>query len=332
MSCFISTLSQAKSLDSKVVVELLISIDYEGDKIRTTDLEAIRQFQKQYPTIKLIHFMNAAYFTKSWSKDRDEISKRLLSLIRPGDDLGVHIHGWKNFVEASGVTFKSHPRYLGNHLPERFHGERGSDVPLDEYSTREITQMLEFSILELRKRGFPQPTSFRAGGWQSGPKVWSALKRVGILIDSSAVPARLIRNLYPRSLLQKKADSLWSTITEFTKSRQRAGIIEVPNNMGLADYVSAEHFREMARNSLKRSIRNGDNKVLFHYGFHQETARLYLDEVSKVIDWLTSLEKEGKITLLNHSVIEHIKSAGLYKAYEELVADNANRCRRSVRK
>lgn len=283
--------------ESPVEIVLITSIDYEGDLVRESDIRAIEEFQSRFPHLPIIHFLNAAYFTKRQRAHKIATARRIQRVIRKFDEVGLHIHGWDHFVKAAGVPFRSAPRYLEGTIPERFHGARGSDVPLNAYTAAEIERLIRFSQEQLKQFGFSAPTSFRAGGWQSGPRVWQALKRVGIKFDSSAVPSQLVAQLYPNTELQRRTQSLWSDVWLDSRKKLRQGIWQMPNNMGLADYVKPAQFRGQVLELLEIARESGQSEILVHFGFHLETAKKYMPRVLESYQWLFDLQRSGQVNI-----------------------------------
>jgi hypothetical protein len=323
MSLWVASIPVSAQVSTPLEVELVLSVDWEGDKLRTRDLDAMRAFRTRFPEVKLTHYLNAAYYTKSWSTVPDAITKLIKSVHSSKDALGLHIHSWENLVRKSGVTFREGPRYLGDALPERFHGERGSDVPISAYSKSELIKIIRYSLNKLSEHGFTNITSFRGGGWQSSTKLQAALRTFGIHIDSSAVNPKIIDGRYPGTDLESRVLSLWGEVDLETKSHIRENMMIAPNNFGLADYIDFKSFKQMANHLFESARKNGDGKVTIHYGFHQETARLYMDRVAGALIWLKHLEKLGIIQIRYSTVDDSTKA--LSSRFIKSVIDG-NRC------
>ena len=45
-------------------VSLVVSVDWEGTRFNAEDLAAFRQFREDFPSVRLTHFLNAAYYTQ----------------------------------------------------------------------------------------------------------------------------------------------------------------------------------------------------------------------------------------------------------------------------
>lgn len=260
----------------------MLSVDWEGDTLRESNLQAMRRFNRRYPDFPVIHFLNAAYYTKNWELSELEITAKIKSVIKPIDEIGIHIHPWENFVRASGVEFREGPSFWGDALSIGRNGELGDDVPLNIYSKEEISAQIAYSKKVLKAQGFKTPTSFRGGGWMSGPKVWEALRQERILIDSSAVPTSLVENLYPDTLLAQKNRELWQGVTpQLGPYRMDQKMLQFPNNVGLADYVNEHQFFQQYLDLYQDALAKGQREIYLHFGWHQESAVEYFEHNPK---------------------------------------------------
>ena len=82
------------------------------------NLRAFAPFREAHPDVPLTHFLNAAYFTKR-DADADKVAEQIQHVLRPIDELGLHIHPWKSLVEAAGVKFRTEPTIWGEDRPMR---------------------------------------------------------------------------------------------------------------------------------------------------------------------------------------------------------------------
>jgi hypothetical protein len=266
---------------SPIRVHLQLSVDWEGDTLRPRNLKAMQRFNRIFPNYPVIHFLNAAYYTKSNFLPAAEITRRVRSVLKTHDELGLHIHSWENLVRAAGVIFRPGPSFWAQSESLGRGGEKGDDVPLNEYTAEEIFKIVRFSLELLESHGFTDIQSFRGGGWMSGPKVFEALIKAGILIDSSAVPPELVENLYPKSRLAELNRAQWSHIDVLSRPHVQAGtksqLIQFPNNAGLADYVTAQEFFDTYLKLVTQARRQGRSEVYLHFGWHQESAVEYFE-------------------------------------------------------
>jgi hypothetical protein len=243
--------------------------------------------------------MNAAYFTRPGINPL-EVAGKIRSVIKPGDEIGLHIHALESLLDATGVEFREGVTYWGSKKSQPFEGQRGHDVPLTLFSRDEIRKLIRKSMEILRNHGFSDIKSFRAGGWVATPEVLEAVRSEGIRIDSSAISTELIsyvvRQDQPLYQINKE---LWPDQTPFKhrpyELQTPAGtLIEFPNNIGLADYVDAKTAFEWFEKIVEVNFSNVPS-MIFHYGFHQETAGIFLPRVVEFIKKLRAFEQNYRV-------------------------------------
>ncbi len=280
--CFLAiTGCQAKKTTSKKLLKvyLLLSVDWEGDTLREKNLEAMRDFNKKFPQYPVIHFLNPAYYTKKeFNLSKTQITEKIQSVIRPQDELGLHIHAWENLVKSARVNYRNKPSFWGGSSKEQG-GERGSDIPLTAYSKSEASRIISHSLKLLEKNGFSNLQSFRAGGWMSNLETQKALLENGINIDSSPVPPSLISELYPETELVKTLQKLWgevkmSTLPWASKIKGNT-MYYFPDNFALADYVDEALFFRQFLDLERQALNSSESHLYIHYGWHQESAVEY---------------------------------------------------------
>jgi hypothetical protein len=272
-------------------INIIVTVDWEGRDLHNDNLKKMELFREENKDIPILHFLNAAYFTKPGIREQ-ETKEKIYSVLRPGDEHGLHIHSWKSLLEKSGVTFKTFPSWAQN--TPLSNPEDGSDigqcVPISAYTTKEITKMIETSREILIRNDFRGPTSFRAGGWMATEKVREALIETGISIDSSALPISLLKGKRKNNLLLEMLNDVWKKI-EITdrpyiisKNSQKNALIELPNNGCLADYMTGEETLGVYKDMVKVFEKNPTQDVYLTTGFHQETANKFLDRLREGLD------------------------------------------------
>jgi hypothetical protein len=275
------------SASESLPVKLILSVDWEGFSLEDHNLNAMKRFRDEHPEIKLVHFLNAAYFTKTGAKAA-VIREQIRSVLRPGDELGLHIHAFESLLRASDVPFRDDLSFWGNSKSKKIKGDPGHDVPLSLFTVDEVRRMIRTSLQILGANGFTPITSFRAGGWIATPEVLEALRREGITTDSSAVSPELVGLVAgPEQPLYAINKKLWPLQTPlghepYLIETPAGAIQEFPDHIALADYLTGEQaFRYF--DLLVTSNFNTQKPVFFHYGFHQETAATFLPEVSGLL-------------------------------------------------
>ena len=180
------------ALTGKGRVQIVVSVDWEGRDLTQENIGAMRQLRVDYPSVRIVQFLNAAYFTKPGA-DAAAVRAQVKSALLPTDELGLHIHGWKRLFEAAGVTFRSTPTFWGrNYLSNDCGFDCGHEVPISAYTESELEKVIAYSIATLEANGFGHARSFRCGGWMAKDNVRQALVAQGIRWDSSAVPTTFL--------------------------------------------------------------------------------------------------------------------------------------------
>lgn len=273
--------------DEGLRVRILLSVDWEGDTLHEANIAAMEQFQQKFPNYPVIHFLNAAYYTKQWPVSEEWITAQIRRTLKAKDELGVHIHAWEHFVRASGVRFRSGPSFWNNSVSMGRNGELGDDVPLSVYDFDEVRQMLRLSREVLEGQGFLGLESFRGGGWVSSWNIQKALLAEGFRLESSAVPVEIVEQLYPHTLLSRLSHDQWGGISKATKPFMHAnGLVQFPNNVGLADYLDENELFAAYLELLDGASVSGGKEVYLHFGWHQETAAeaVELDAEGRVLE------------------------------------------------
>lgn len=314
LSLFIISCAHQKKPMQDLNVYIMLSVDWEGDTLHLPNIKAMQEFNKKFPDYPVVHFLNAAYYTKDWDLSEKEVTRRTKMALKDNDELGVHIHSWKNLMQASGVKYKAGPTFWNERKSTGRNGEPGDDVPLNIYSTEDIQKVLRFSLKKLQSQGFSSLKSFRGGGWISGPNVWAALASEGFQIESSAIPMGIIGKLYPDTYLVELNNKQWENIKITSMPYwQTKDLRQFPNNMGLADYITGEEFFKMYKKNIKHALKTGQKNIYLHFGWHQETAlesierdnlkvlnttdRNYLDRVEKGLKLIEAHAKKNQIKL-----------------------------------
>lgn len=105
----------------------------------------------------------------TWTKDRQS----------RGDEVALHIHMWTDYVRAAGLVPKTVPSWAGR-------GD-GYDVPITAYTEAEQRTLIDYGVKLMTERGFPKPTSFRAGGDMADASTLRAVAASGFDLDCTAV-------------------------------------------------------------------------------------------------------------------------------------------------
>lgn len=263
-------------------------MDWEGRDLDPKNLKALIDFRKDYPDIAILHFLNAAYFTKK-NVNFKSVKEKMESVFLDIDELGLHIHGWKSQFEACGIKFKNSPSFNnGGEVFSKEGEDIGHDIPISEYSVDELILVIEHSKKIFKDNGWGNPVSFRAGGWDAKENVLEALEREGFTADHSGVPTVFLRDKRMSNVLHDWLVPIWDG-TEITSQpyKIRENMWEFPNNGCLADYMAGADMLEVAKINWEL-----EEESFVSIGLHQETAEKFLPRIREGID------------LINHSKMD----------------------------
>jgi hypothetical protein len=300
-------------------VRVIISVDWEGLTLNEVNIEAMKNFRNNFPNVKMVHFLNAAYFLKP-GVNKSEIAKQIKAVLRSGDEIGLHIHAIETLLEASHVAYRENETFYGKNVSDVIDGIRGHDVPLSLFTEDELRRIIRTSIKILHENGFNKASgyneiqSFRAGGWVASSEVLSALAAEGFKIDSSAVPPDIVKMVFgEEGNLYKIVNKLWSGVsTENAKTldiQTRHGVIhELVNNFGLADYISGSGVYNRFIKLYTSSQRDVSHPLIVHYGFHQETAAQFLPNVKEAILKIQNYLSQYRVDFAYETLEENLEN------------------------
>ena len=265
---------------TKPEVRVVVSVDWEGSGFDDDDLESFVQFRDDFPNVPLTQYLNAAYYTRLAPDDvagAVSSSDKIRSVLRDGDEIGLHVHADNHLLHAAGVAPKRFPSW--DHLPDM----TGHSVPLSSFSEDEVRQIVAFSCRTLVQQGFDRPRAFRAGGWHASGSVLRALDAQGFVTDSSEVPPDYLPGNF--GIVQ----DLWPNATRVSQPRRLnvdGGLVEVPNNGCLADYVTSEEMLDSFAAVASAAAGNpcsSQQPAVLSLGFHQETAAKFLPRLREAL-------------------------------------------------
>jgi hypothetical protein len=287
------------SSSGQAALRVVVSVDWEGRNLDPQNLAAMEHFRHDYPKVPLQHFLNAAYYTKV-DADPRLTTAAIRSVLRKGDEHGLHIHAWKSLVEAAGVKFRTEPAFRGPLDLSQCDPDCGHDVNMAAYNEKELQKLIRFSIKKLVQQGFERPRSFRAGAWQADKHVFRALAREGITLDSSATPAEYLKERWGKSLLYPVVGKLWPDTTATSQPYRidlgsGLSMLELPNNGCLADYVSGDVIAATFQKNVELWKKDRSRDIYISIGFHQETAQKFLPHLRQGIDAIQAMAERDRL-------------------------------------
>lgn len=281
------TASEEDDYTRRGKLQLLVTVDWEGRELDDRNITAMKELHRKFPQVKIVHFLNAAYFTKSDS-DARAVKDEMNSAIAPGDEKALHIHGWKRLFEAAGVTFNSGPTFWGTQIREQecFY-DCGHEVPLSNYSVADLRKVIKFSLDTLEEQGFGRAESFRCGGWMAKEYVREAVAAEGLKYEESAVPTDFLAPKLRQYPVHGWLSELWAGTTQTSQPYRIATpageLVEVPDNGALADYMSTEQMFQVYLANKAEWQRARTKNFVVSVGFHTETAASYLPALESAL-------------------------------------------------
>jgi hypothetical protein len=304
-------------LPIKPEVRVLLTMDWEGMHITEENLKALREFRQRNPSVRMVHFIDPSYFLRP-GVDAEAVRKQMNSVILPGDEVGLHTHGWEALVKSAGVRYKNGPTYEGQKAAVVQFGDRGHSVPISKYSEAELRKIVRRGLEILKEQGFTNVKSFRAGGWLGSPNVLAALVAEGIHIDSSGLPADLdydhrlpaLKNLQILRGLAAEAQPNTKVTTQPYQIQTPHGVMEEhPNTAGMADYVSKEGMVSMFLRNFKEMLRTRAPGMYFNMGLHQETAAAHLGKIEAALREITAIvDKRNNMSIHSVGLTESVET------------------------
>ena len=233
---------------------VVTSVDWDRADTIDDELAFMDSLHEDHDALVLTQFVGPYTFT-----DPDVSPERrgvlvdwlLANEVAFGDEIGLHIHPYCNFVETTSVPCRTAPSFAYEDGDER-----GYTVFCSSYDRAEFAELLRAADALFEGEGMGKPVTFRAGGWTANGAVLQALADEGYTADTSA-------NHW--ALMEEWADGIegglydwnranWARITATSQpyqpdvdapdgpGPQPIGILEVPDNGILADYVEAEEM------------------------------------------------------------------------------------------
>jgi len=290
--CFFANLNSYAETNAKPTIKIFVTVDWEGWSLDEENIEVMQAFRKQYPHIPMMQLLNPGYLLRP-SADTKVEAEKIRSTFLPSDSMGLHVHGWKSLLDACEVPFQNAPSFTAQtDVCEA--GDCGYAVSLEyAYSAQDLTKLIACSANLLVAQGFARPRYFRAGGWQLGPKLASALEANQFVFDSSRTDANLLTTKWAESSgLVQMVKALHPEASVLDQPYQlTASVMEYPNNGSLADYTDTQQLL-----TIFKTLISHDKRVLV-LGFHQETAFSYLKHLQDAIPLYEEIAREQGITI-----------------------------------
>lgn len=278
--------------NTREVMQLWVTVDWEGLWLQDDNLQAMQKFRQQFPHIPLLHLINPVYFIQP-GVNRAQIGSQIRSTLLPQDTIGLHLHPMRRLVEYCGIRYQPGPS-IADIDEQCAQSSCGHSVSLEfAYSQTELTELVNCASAMLVSNGFNRPRHFRAGAWQLGPKLQAALEANQFLWDSSRIDAQLLTTRWHRdSPLIKMLHQLHPHTAQLNQPYALGyQLMEYPNNAALADYTNSKQLLALFEQHLVA------HEPVMVMGFHQESAADYLLRLERAIPRMEQLAKQKNVTI-----------------------------------
>ena len=158
------------------------TLDFEGDASGDAELANAAAIADGLRVPMVVFWNPRAWTTDQVSAERQEAMLAWTkSRLAKGDEVGLHLHLWTDYVRAAGLVPRLAPSWAGR-------GD-GYDVPLTAYPEEDQRTLIAYGSRLMVEHGLPRPTSFRAGGDIGDAATLRAAVAAGFTVDCTAVPA-----------------------------------------------------------------------------------------------------------------------------------------------
>jgi len=158
------------------------TLDFEGDASGDAEMANAAAIADGLRIPMVVLWNPRAWTTDQVSRERqDAMLAWTKGRLAKGDEVGLHLHLWTDYVRAAGLAPRVTPSWAGR-------GD-GYDVPLTAYPEADQRALIAYGARLMVEHGLPRPTSFRAGGDIGDAATLRAAAAVGFTVDCTAVPA-----------------------------------------------------------------------------------------------------------------------------------------------
>ncbi|MGE0549786.1 MAG: hypothetical protein AB7O24_20980 [Kofleriaceae bacterium] len=272
---------------------VLVTTDWDfsdpGDQANT-----YQDFLHQnHPELVMTHFIGPYTFTDpavTPQRQAELVAWALKQKEMHGDEIGLHIHPYCNFVTAAGlpcVTDQSTVYTMD---------VTGYTIKLGAYNRQEFGVLLDYAKTLFAQHGLPTPRTFRAGGWTATLDTLGALQDKGFIADTSALNWARIEEWEGDEMYRWNKEQ-WASIGD-TSQPYRPNVdqilatdaptlelLEVPDNGVMIDYVTLPEM-----NGLFDANWTGEPlsaPITLMMGFHPATPGFSESEFSRVNGFLS---------------------------------------------
>lgn len=236
---------------------VVVSTDWDDPDNTDTALALQEELHAEHAELLLTHFVGPYTFTAPEVSDarRAELAAWVIGMRDDhGDEIGLHIHPWCNFVDQVDEILGGEPVPCRTTPSTVYQAgdTSGYTIPVNAYTEEELTRQLLAADALFMENGLGKPTSFRAGGWTADLSTLRALAAAGHVADTSANNWRRMEEWegVQNGVLYEWNSEHWATIDDTSQpyypstedilvtGDEVVPVLEVPDNGIMVDYVS----------------------------------------------------------------------------------------------
>lgn len=234
---------------------VMVSTDYDFSEPGMNSTAYMDMIHQAHPSLKITHFWPPYTYTDPAVTDARRA--QLTTWIQTqrdmfGDEIGLHIHPYCNFVTDAGltcITDQSTVYPAGD--------DTGYTIRFNAYDRTAAGTLLQHAKDIFNAHGLGTPKTFRAGGWTADLSSLQALGDTGFIADSSALNWARIEEWKGYALYDWNMEH-WATIDDTSQPYYPSntdvlmstpgsdmGLLEVPVNGVMMDYVNTMQLQMM---------------------------------------------------------------------------------------
>jgi hypothetical protein len=312
---------RAVSFQKSHPLYVVVSNDWDDPDHGDDKLERQERLHARHPKLVITHFVGPYTFTDaSVTPARRKV---LVDWVKryaasSGDEIGLHIHPWCNFVTTAGVTCRTAPSFA------YANGDTtGYTVILASYTRAELDKLFRRATELFVQNGLPRPTSFRAGGWTANEDVLASVAGAGHVADSSGcnwVRLESWRN-HPGASLYAWNQEHWSSIDDTSQpyypsasdmqadAAPHLPLLEIPDNGILVDYITGSEMIDVLNKNWPSHTALRE-PVTYSIGYHpvsfSETYFQRLDQALTEVDKYLAADGKGPIVYARMSELTKV--------------------------
>ncbi len=297
---------------------VLVSTDWDFSDPGTFVIDYQTNLHARHPQLRMTHFVGPYTFTDpevTPARQQELVDWLVEQRDTNGDEIGLHIHPYCNFVEDAGVTCITDQSTV---YPEG--DTTGYTIKLEAYDRQQMGTLLQHASDLFEQHGLNRPKTFRAGGWTASLDTLAALADNGFTADSSALNWARIeewegKELYTWNMehwgpIGDTSQPYWPSQSDvLTSDAPTMSLLEVPDNGVMIDYVTLDEMT-----GLFDANWNGeplDTPQVLMMGFHPAPGFNHSESL-RVDDFLTYADE--------HLAASHAGPV-VYITLDDMVAD-----------